>query len=131
VIRIQALGIEQSQQESTTNHINIKTARPAPSNTNMMLKMRAFLLQTMILVLLMVSTVDAATRRKARSKKELYYGVSIDIDEVKDYAWSFLKLTLACSPILAIVAILMMANEGEEDEEAKREHAAKTASFKS
>jgi hypothetical protein len=98
---------------------------------SLMPKTRAFLLQTMILVLLLVYTVDAATRRKARSKTELYYGVSIDIDEVKDYAWSFLKVTLACSPILAIVAILMFSSEGEEDEAAKREHAAKTASCKS
>ena len=40
-----------------------------------------------------------------------------------DYAITAFKLVLACSPILAIVLVLLFANESDEEEQAKREHA--------
>ena len=49
----------------------------------------------------------------------------LDYDLLVDYATTTVKLLLACSPILAIVAVLLMANETDEEEQAKRDFAKK------
>ena len=42
------------------------------------------------------------------------------MESALESAWTFLKVTLACSPIIAIVAILALVREDEETEVAKR-----------
>ena len=42
------------------------------------------------------------------------------MESALDYAWSITKVIIACSPILAIVAVLALAREDEETEAAKR-----------
>jgi hypothetical protein len=49
---------------------------------------------------------------------------------VTDHLWAFLKVSLACSPILIIIAMLAFAREDDEVEEAKIEAAKKTKSCK-
>lgn len=43
-------------------------------------------------------------------------------DFIADYAVPFLKVTLACSPIIVIGLMLAFAREDEEEEKAKLEH---------
>lgn len=50
---------------------------------------------------------------------------------ITDYVVSFLKITLACSPIILIAAMLLFAREDEEEEKAKLEAAKKSKSCKS
>jgi len=44
----------------------------------------------------------------------------ITMELVMEYAWTTTKVLIACSPILAIFAVLAFAREDEEEEIAKR-----------
>jgi hypothetical protein len=55
----------------------------------------------------------------------------LDHVSVTDYLMSFLKVTIACSPIIIIATILLCAREDEEEEKAKLEAAKKSKSCKS
>ena len=44
----------------------------------------------------------------------------MELELAIDYAWTTLKVVFACSPIIAIVAILALAREDEDEEAAKR-----------
>jgi hypothetical protein len=52
-------------------------------------------------------------------------------DTATDHLWAFLKVSLACSPILIIISILAFAREDDEVEAAKIEAAKKTKSCRS
>ena len=45
---------------------------------------------------------------------------TLTMDVALDYAWTAFKVIFACSPIIAIIAILALAREDEEEEAAKR-----------
>ena len=45
---------------------------------------------------------------------------TITMDVALDYAWTTFKILFACSPIIAIIAILALAREDDEEEAAKR-----------
>ena len=45
---------------------------------------------------------------------------SMELELAIDYAWTTFKVVFACSPIIAIVAILALAREDEDEEAAKR-----------
>ena len=45
---------------------------------------------------------------------------TITMEIALDYAWIFTKVIIACSPVLAIVGILVFAREDDEEEAAKR-----------
>ena len=45
---------------------------------------------------------------------------TITMDIALDYAWTTFKILFACSPIIAIIAILALAREDDEEEAAKR-----------
>mmetsp|Transcript_8844 Transcript_8844/g.14709 ORF Transcript_8844/g.14709 Transcript_8844/m.14709 type:complete len:94 (-) Transcript_8844:294-575(-) len=92
-----------------------------------MTKMPSLLLSLCTVMMMLSLSVEAATRSRQKVDT-LYYG--IDMDEVKENAWSVVKVTLACSPILAIVGLLLFSGEGEEEEKKKRDEAAKSASCK-
>ena len=51
-------------------------------------------------------------------------------DTVTDHLWAFLKVSLACSPILIIIFMLAFAREDDEVETAKIEAAKKNGSCK-
>ena len=44
----------------------------------------------------------------------------MELELAIDYAWTTFKVVFACSPIIAIVAILALAREDEDEEAAKR-----------
>ena len=44
----------------------------------------------------------------------------MEYELVLDYAWTTFKVVFACSPIIAIGAILLLAREDEDEEAAKR-----------
>lgn len=52
-------------------------------------------------------------------------------EQIVDYAWITLKVTIACSPIIAIGLLLATAREDEEEEKAKLEQAKNSRSCKS
>lgn len=60
---------------------------------------------------------SAFIQGEARTKKD----GDFDFNIITDYVGDFLKVTLACSPLLAIGAILFMAREDDETEKAKLE----------
>ena len=47
-------------------------------------------------------------------------GNKMELELAIDYAWTTFKVVFACSPIIAIVAILALAREDEDEEAAKR-----------
>ncbi len=51
-------------------------------------------------------------------------------DFISDYAVPFLKLALACSPLIIIIGMLIFAREDEEEEKAKLELQKKLGSCK-
>lgn len=53
-----------------------------------------------------------------------------ELETFGDYADAFMRITLACSPILIIAYILMTAREDEEEEKKKLEEAKKSGSCK-
>eukprot|EP00578_Thalassiosira_sp_NH16_P000706 CAMPEP_0181139324 /NCGR_PEP_ID=MMETSP1071-20121207/34722_1 /TAXON_ID=35127 /ORGANISM="Thalassiosira sp., Strain NH16" /LENGTH=51 /DNA_ID=CAMNT_0023226225 /DNA_START=406 /DNA_END=564 /DNA_ORIENTATION=- len=44
----------------------------------------------------------------------------MDLESALESAWTFTKVIVACSPVLAIMAVLVFAREDEEEEAAKR-----------
>lgn len=52
-------------------------------------------------------------------------------DEVVDYALVALKVTVACSPLIAIGLMLALAREDDETEKEKLEHAKNSRNCKS
>jgi len=45
---------------------------------------------------------------------------NITMEEALDFAWTAFKVIFACSPVIAIAAVLVLAREDEETEIAKR-----------
>ena len=62
----------------------------------------------------------------ARSRKN-----EDEFDTISDYLFAFAKVTVACSPIIGIGAMLFFAREDDETEAAKLEEAKKSKSCKS
>ena len=56
--------------------------------------------------------LKSSHKRRTANKMELELAI--------DYAWTTFKVVFACSPIIAIVAILALAREDEDEEAAKR-----------
>ncbi len=44
----------------------------------------------------------------------------METETALEYFWTFSKVIIACSPVIAIAAILVFAREDEETEAAKR-----------
>eukprot|EP00547_Thalassionema_nitzschioides_P006490 CAMPEP_0194205268 /NCGR_PEP_ID=MMETSP0156-20130528/4583_1 /TAXON_ID=33649 /ORGANISM="Thalassionema nitzschioides, Strain L26-B" /LENGTH=83 /DNA_ID=CAMNT_0038931493 /DNA_START=20 /DNA_END=271 /DNA_ORIENTATION=- len=68
-------------------------------------------------VLLCLTLATALIQAEARKKNDVDY----DFETVTDYVGAFLKVTLACSPILIIGGILFFAREDDEAEKKKLE----------
>lgn len=77
-------------------------------------------------ILLAVSCLEVEGRRRDSDDD-----MGFDTGTVTDHLWSFLKVGLACSPILIIFFMLAFAREDDEVEAAKIEAAKKTKSCKS
>lgn len=81
------------------------------------------LMLKVLLFLQAVLLIEARTQSRRRKDED-------EFDTMSDYLMAFAKVTLACSPILAIGGMLFFAREDEEDEAAKVEAAKKSASCK-
>mmetsp|Transcript_39044 Transcript_39044/g.117347 ORF Transcript_39044/g.117347 Transcript_39044/m.117347 type:complete len:105 (-) Transcript_39044:1023-1337(-) len=78
------------------------------------------------LALLCCLTKSAEARSRRASSDD-----ALEFETTSDYAWAFLKVGLACSPIIAIGLMLACAREDEETESAKKEAAKNSKSCKS
>ena len=58
-------------------------------------------------------------------------GLFFEFEDVTEFAYNFLKIGLACSPIIAVGLVLAFAREDEEEEKAKQEQAKNVRSCKS
>jgi hypothetical protein len=78
----------------------------------------------MFVIILALSCLKVEGRRRD-------YDDDMGFDTITDHLWTFLKVGLACSPILIIISMLAFAREDDEIEAAKIEAAKKTKSCKS
>ena len=78
----------------------------------------------MFVIVLAISCLEVEGRRRD-------FDDDMGFDTLTDHLWTFLKVGLACSPILIIISMLAFAREDDEVEAAKIEAAKKTRSCKS
>lgn len=91
--------------------------------TTIAIQLKRFLSVVTILSLTLPCYVHAKTKRRARQEEEFSVAT--------EYIVPFLKVSLACSPIIIIVGMLMFAREDEETEKEKIEEAKKAKCIKS
>jgi hypothetical protein len=78
----------------------------------------------LFVIIISVSWIEVEGRRRDSD-------YDMGFETVTDHLWTFLKVGLACSPILIIISMLAFAREDDEVEAAKVEAAKKTKSCKS
>mmetsp|Transcript_28907 Transcript_28907/g.33065 ORF Transcript_28907/g.33065 Transcript_28907/m.33065 type:complete len:95 (-) Transcript_28907:42-326(-) len=72
-----------------------------------------------IIVLFIPLLLAVGVEARKRSSNTKYDDYESEYESVLDYVQAFLKVTLACSPILIIGGILFFAREDGETEKAK------------
>ena len=80
--------------------------------TNVTAKQLCMFLFTTVITLLLPHDAEARKRRKKIIEEPSF---------MEEYMVPFLKVSLACSPIIIIVGMLAFAREDEEEEKAKLE----------
>lgn len=85
-------------------NVSVSTDTMIQANTNRMPR----ILSILLLASTVIHVVNASN------------DTTITMDVALDYAWTTFKILFACSPIIAIIAILALAREDDEEEAAKR-----------